>query len=86
MQPLTFVGDYRRTPTQDFFRIFSAWYADWTGARLAQADGSRASRAALQKDLLARGIRKVKSSGIMTFAGFRWRDTPAVRAFLSDGG
>ncbi len=67
--------DKARTPTQDFFRAFAAWYADWTGARLAQADGSRASHAALQEDLLALGIRKVKSSGIMTFAGFHWRDS-----------
>ena len=74
--------DKARTPTQEFFRAFAAWYSGWTGKPRAEASGSRADHAALQADLLALGIRKVKSNGIMTFAGFRWRDTATVREFL----
>jgi hypothetical protein len=75
--------DKARTPTVEFFRAFSAWYVDWTGAPLAREDGSRAGQAVLQVGLAALGIRKLKSNGIMTFAGFRWRATPTVQGYLA---
>ena len=71
-----------RTPTRDFYRAFSAWYAKWPGAAIAQ-DSGKTGNAVLQDGLSALGVRKMKSNGNMTFAGFRWRDTPTVRALLA---
>lgn len=77
--------DKARTPTQEFFRAFDNWHSGWTGAPFHQDQGLLAGRATLHDGLNSLGIRKVKSNGIMTYAGFRWRDTPAVHEYLAVG-
>ncbi|WP_291733745.1 hypothetical protein [Leisingera sp. F5] len=72
-----------RTPTQEFFRAFEAWYSDWTGTLLTYKPSSRKGQSTLQTGLAAHGIHKVKSNGIMTYAGFRWLKTPEVEAYLA---
>lgn len=74
-----------RTAARDFYRAFSAWYATWTGAPIAQGkDGGKGANVALGDALDALGVRKMKSNGIMTFAGIRWSDTRAAQSLLSD--
>ncbi|MCA1288626.1 hypothetical protein [Salipiger bermudensis] len=73
-----------RTPARDFYSAFSAWYAAWTGAPIVQGkDGGKGTNTALSDALDALGVRKMKSNGIMTFAGIRWSDTQTAKSFLS---
>ncbi len=75
--------DKARTPTQDFFRAYLAWYESCAGAPVTTAVGLKARDAALVEQLDILGIQKIKSNGIMTFAGFRWRDDPTVQEYLA---
>ena len=75
--------DKARTPTQEFFRVYSAWAESNEGSNAPHSDGSKKSASALIRGLSALGIRKIKSNGIMTLAGFRWRENPIVREYLA---
>lgn len=75
--------DKARTPTQDFFRAYLAWHESCSGIPLIAAAGLKARDAALLEQLDTLGIQKIKSNGIMTFAGFRWRDDPTVQEYLA---
>lgn len=75
--------DKARTPTQDFFRAYLAWYESCSGTPASATAGLKARDAALLEQLDTLGIQKIKSNGIMTFAGFRWRDDPTVQEYLA---
>lgn len=73
-----------RTSTREFSRAFGAWFSDWReGARPHGLGDDESAGQALVDALAALGVRKVKSNGIMMFAGVRWRETPAALAFLA---
>ncbi|WP_299636400.1 hypothetical protein [uncultured Ruegeria sp.] len=75
--------DKARTPTQDFFRAYLAWHESCAGSPFMTAAGLKARDAALLEQLDTLGIQKIKSNGIMTFAGFRWRDDLTVQEYLA---
>lgn len=67
-----------RTRTSEFFRTFKSWARD-TGARVF-------SDAAIRDNLTEKGFPKIKSNGLMCFAGFRWKDDAMVQAYVVDPG
>lgn len=79
----TIRDDKARTPTQEFFRAFSAWADSCDSTRTALSNGTKESADALVAGLSELGIRKIKSNGNMTFSGFRWRENPIVREYLA---
>jgi P4 family phage/plasmid primase-like protien len=67
-----------RTRTSEFFRTFKSWARD-TGARVF-------SDAAIRDNLTEKGFPKIKSNGLMCFAGFRWKEEDMVQAYVADPG
>jgi len=73
-----------RTSTREFYRVFEVWLSDWNnGAGPLNAGGGQIKGQALVDALKKLGVHKLKSNGNMMFSGIRWRESPAVRAFLA---
>ncbi len=74
----------KRISTLEFQHVFQAWFSDWQVAAQPHHQGDAdCSGAGLAQAMSACGVRKVKSNGNMAFAGIRWSETPAARAFLA---
>lgn len=72
-----------RTPVQDFFEGYDAWFLAVTGKPDVSSGSVRERNVELTKALEVWGIRKMKSNGIITFAGLNWRKDPTIDGYLT---